>query len=73
MLMAATTTVAKLMGVFDETGAIQVGKSADLVLLAADPLADIANVRRQDGVMLRGRWYSADDISRRLSALRESK
>ena len=37
-------------------GTIEVGKHADLVLLAADPLADIRNTARIEGVSLGGRW-----------------
>lgn len=45
-LAAATVHAATLLGVQDETGTIDVGKSADMVLLEADPLADIRNTRR---------------------------
>lgn len=37
-------------------GTVAVGSRADLVLLAADPRADIAAVTRPVGVVLRGRW-----------------
>ena len=32
-------------------------KLADMVLLSADPLQDIANTQRIHGVMLSGRWF----------------
>lgn len=38
----------------DEFGTIEPGKSADLVLLDADPLEDISNIHRQSLVMARG-------------------
>ena len=38
-------------------GAVAIGQAADLVLLDADPLADIANSRRIAGVMVRGQWF----------------
>ena len=41
-LKTATADAADLLGVSDRTGTVDVGKDADLVLLDADPLADIA-------------------------------
>jgi len=38
-------------------GAIQAGQPADLVLLDADPTADIQNTRRIQGVISSGRWF----------------
>lgn len=38
-----------------QMGAIEMGKTADLVLFSADPLADINNTRRIDAVIARGR------------------
>lgn len=37
-------------------GSIAVGKRADLVLLEANPLDDIRNTRKIEGVVLQGRW-----------------
>jgi imidazolonepropionase-like amidohydrolase len=37
-------------------GSIQAGKVADIVLLGADPLADIHNTNKVDRVMRAGRW-----------------
>ena len=42
----------------DESGTIEVGKRADLVLLSANPLEKISNTRRIEGVMLGGQWLS---------------
>ena len=54
-LQAATRNVARVLGVADEMGTIEVGKRTDLVLVDADPLADIRNVQRIHAVVLRGR------------------
>jgi len=57
-LQAATRNAARYFGKLDEMGTIEAGKSADLVLLNADPLADIRNTEKIEGVMMRGRYYS---------------
>ena len=45
-LKAATTDAADLLGISDRAGTVDVGKDADLVLLDADPLADISATMR---------------------------
>ena len=47
----------------DRFGTLEVGNRADLVLLEANPLDDIANTRKQVGVMARGVWYSQRELS----------
>jgi imidazolonepropionase-like amidohydrolase len=44
-------------------GTVALGQWADLVLLEADPLADLANLTRRAGVFVRGRWISAAEIT----------
>jgi imidazolonepropionase-like amidohydrolase len=45
-LTAASRTGAEILGVDRTSGTVQVGKPADLVVLAADPSSDIRNTRR---------------------------
>lgn len=54
-LRAATLNPAKFLGRDKELGQIAKGKRADLVLLEANPLDDIANTKRIDTVIVRGR------------------
>jgi hypothetical protein len=56
VLLAATLAPARLLGVADSIGAIAPDFIADLVLLDADPLQDIANIRRIHAVVLGGRY-----------------
>ncbi len=49
-------------------GVLGVGKRADMVLLAANPLDDISNTRRIEGVVLRGRWIPRDQLEQMLVA-----
>ena len=57
-LQAATRNAAEFMGQLDRRGTIEVGKTADLVLLDKDPLADIHNTRSIQAVVLSGKLYS---------------
>lgn len=54
VLVAATRTGAELIGVADRLGTLEPGKAADLLVLDADPLGDIRNVRRVRTVVLAG-------------------
>ena len=56
-LQAATRNAAEFMGQLDRRGTIEVGKTADLVLLDKDPLADIHNTRSIQAVVLSGKLY----------------
>jgi imidazolonepropionase-like amidohydrolase len=54
-ITAATRNGALACRKLDELGAIEVGKLADILILEADPLADIHNIRRLKSVMKEGR------------------
>jgi imidazolonepropionase-like amidohydrolase len=63
-LRAATRDAAMFLGCDQEIGTIAVGRRADLVLLDADPLADIAHVSRVSGVVLHGRLFDRGALTR---------
>jgi hypothetical protein len=71
VLRSATKNVGENLGprAKDKFGLVATGHRADLVLLAADPLADIGNVAKRAGVMVRGRWLSEADIQTRLAKI----
>jgi imidazolonepropionase-like amidohydrolase len=52
---AATVNAAELLGLSAETGTIEPGKSADLIAVEGDPLADVTVLKRVPFVMARGR------------------
>jgi imidazolonepropionase-like amidohydrolase len=63
-LEAATRNPAEWLGTLAESGTLEPGKRADLLLLDADPLGDIRNTQRIAGVMRAGRWMDAAELSR---------
>jgi hypothetical protein len=72
VLVAGTTGpgqwIARHVRRTDRFGRVAVGERADLLLLAANPLVDVNNTDRIDGVMVAGRWLPAE----RLRTLRDS-
>jgi imidazolonepropionase-like amidohydrolase len=69
ILHSATAAAGEYFKDKDQFGTIAVGQRADLVLLKANPLDDIAHVSQQAGVMVRGRWLSQQDIASRLQQI----
>src|SRR5213595_3518855 len=61
VLVAATATAARALGL-DSTGTVVAGATADLVVLDADPLADIRNVRQIALVVRRGEVYTRHEL-----------
>jgi imidazolonepropionase-like amidohydrolase len=53
VIVAATKTSAELLGL-DDTGTLEPGKRADFIILDANPIEDITNIRQIDSVFLRG-------------------
>ena len=68
-LAAATRDAAEFMGDAGEWGIVAPGARADLVLLKADPLADVNNLTLRSGVMVRGRWLAEADLRSSIEGL----
>lgn len=68
-LEAATRRPCEWLNLLADCGTVEVGKRADLILLEADPLADISNSRRIFAVILGGRYLSRAMLDQRLAAL----
>jgi imidazolonepropionase-like amidohydrolase len=63
-LQTATINPAKFLGKTSDFGTVESGKIADLVLLDANPLDDIANTRKIEAVVANGRYYSRAQLDR---------
>ena len=61
-LETGTRNVAVFLNAEDRTGTVEVGKRADLLLVNANPLEDVANAQEITGVMLNGRWLLREEI-----------
>ena len=57
-LLAATKHAATLCGVGDDLGTLEVGKIADLIVVGANPLEDVNNVRQLQLVLKEGKVVS---------------
>ncbi len=72
VLVAATKTSAEILAL-DELGTVAPGKSADFVVLDANPLDDITNTRRISRVYLRGREVDRAKLQAGFAQVRTDK
>ena len=63
VLRAATILGAEAIGFGKDLGSVEAGKLADILVLDADPLADLRNTVRLAYVMKNGRLYAADTLN----------
>jgi imidazolonepropionase-like amidohydrolase len=66
-LQTATVNPAKFLGRQDDFGTVEKGKIADLGVLNANPLDDIANTQNIAAVFSNGRYYSRAQLDRILA------
>ena len=69
ILKSGTTNPAKFFNAEGEFGSVTTGASADLILLAANPLEDIGNMSKINGVMVRGEWLSREKLDQNLAEI----
>jgi imidazolonepropionase-like amidohydrolase len=56
-IQAASIVPARAMGIDKDTGTIEVGKRADMILTSGNPLDDIHNIRKVETVIANGKMY----------------
>ena len=71
ILESGSRNVAKYVNQESEFGTVAAGKRADLVLLNANPLTNVSNWGNKAGVMVRGKYYDAAEIEKRLGELNQ--
>lgn len=64
VLQAATANAADALGIGDRTGRIQRGYEADLLVLNANPLEQLAHTRTIHSVVVDGRQLSSQELAR---------
>ena len=69
VLEIGTRRPAEYFDAAGEFGTVAVDRRADLILLAANPLDDIANLRQRAGVVVGGRWLPEAEIQSRLTEI----
>ena len=62
ILQMTTTNAAEYLERMDTMGTVEPGKNADLVLLDANPLENVANLASVAGVVRAGTYYSRSDL-----------
>ena len=66
-LQTATLNPARYFGMNDAFGTVELGKTADLILLEANPLDNIRNTQKIAGVILNGRLITKPELQKMLS------
>ena len=62
VLQSATLNPAKYLNKTDSLGTISVNKYADILLLSENPLENISNTRKIEGLVMNGKWYNKQDL-----------
>jgi len=69
-LQTATLNPARYFNLEQTTGTIAAGRRADLVLLDANPLSDVENVRRIRAVVVAGRFLDRTELDTLLADIK---
>jgi hypothetical protein len=72
VLKASTVNAAEFLKRDQDIGTIEVGKIADLILLEGNPLDNILNTKRINGVMIKGKWIPHEELDTMFADIRAS-
>ena len=70
-LISATRLPSQWLNIEKKVGTVETGKFADLILLDANPLDDIKNIEKINGVFVNGFWLNKAKIDKMLANLVE--
>jgi imidazolonepropionase-like amidohydrolase len=70
ILRSATLVPVQFMNMQDRLGSIEEGKTASMILVRGNPLEDIRNAQKIEGVFLRGEYFNRQELDQ---MLREAK
>ena len=71
ILRSATLLPAQWLGLDGRLGTVAAGKTASMILLRANPLADVRHAREIEAVFLRGRYFDRDALDGLLAQARQ--
>ena len=71
ILKYATIDAAQFLELKD-VGTIEVGKKAELVILSENPLLNIKNVRKIEGIMIANQWLEKSFLEKELNLLKQN-
>lgn len=66
ILKAASYNFAKMNNEQATKGSVKIGVTGDLVLLNANPLDNIANTKTVEGIVFKGKYYTAAELKKKL-------
>ena len=61
-IQTATIIPARVMGLENETGSLEIGKQADIAILDKNPLENISHIRTVSAVMTNGNYYESNPL-----------
>src|SRR6266849_6337406 len=64
VLQSAALNAARYLGITDAFGTVELGKTADLVLLEGNPLEDIRNTRKISAVVVNGKIFRKPELQK---------
>ncbi|MGB7146783.1 MAG: amidohydrolase family protein [Mycobacterium sp.] len=72
ILQMATIDAAEFLGRTSTMGTLEPGKDADIVLLGADPVKNVAHLHDIAGVIRAGRYYSPATLTSTIESIAET-
>jgi imidazolonepropionase-like amidohydrolase len=62
VIKIATSNGAKALDIEEDTGTIEPGKQADMIVLSEDPLDDISNIKKIEAVINNGQLIDREEM-----------